>query len=102
MIKDISEGMSNVVLATSYTDRGIRLENLLTNICRDLGQVGILTENKADTGFVLGVVASYLMSKHSNKLAEDYKPPSYIFNENLFPAIDSMEDVVVEEIPEDE
>ena len=101
MIKDVSEGMSKVVPTTRYVDKGVRLENLLTNICNDLGRVGNLTNNNADVDFLVGVVGSYLISKHTGKLGEDYKPPSNIFNEILFPQIESME-LVVEEIPEDE
>jgi len=101
MIRDISEGMSNIVTKYEVEDRGVELEEELTSICIGLGRVGNLTENKADTEFVLSVVGSYLMAKNTGKLPDDAKPPSYIFNENLFPAIDSMEDVIVEEIEED-
>ena len=101
MIKEISEGISNLVPTYIVEDRGEELERLLTNICRGLGRVDNLTEGKADVEFVLGVVGSYLIAKDTGKLPDDTKPPSYIFNENLFPAIDNMEDVVVEEIPID-
>jgi len=101
MIKDVSEGMSKIVPTTRYVDKGVRLENILTNICNDLGRVGNLTDNNADVDFLVGVVGSYLISKHTNKLGSDYKPPSDIFNEILFPQIESME-LKVEEIPVDE
>ncbi len=103
MIKDISDAMSKKYY---YNDmrysRGEALEDLLTDICDDLGSVAYLTEGKADVEFVLGVVGSYLVAKNSGKLPEDAKPPSYIFNENLFPAIDNMDEVIVEEILEDD
>ena len=101
MIKDVSEGMSNIVPTTRYVDKGVRLENILTSICNDLGRVGNLTNNNADVDFLVGVVGSYLISKHEGKLGSDYKPPSDIFNDILFPQIESME-LEVQEIAEDE
>ena len=102
MIKDISEAMSVHVPEPRYRDRGKKLENILTNICTELGYVGRLTENKADVEFILGVVGSYLIAKAGGKLTDDVQPPSYIFNENLFKAIDNMEDLIVEEIEDDD
>ncbi len=101
MVKEISEGMSKLVIETSYVDKGVKLENLLTNICRDLGQVGILTDNNADVDFLLSVVGSYLMAKHKDAVDSTTKPPSYIFNTSLFPMLENME-LEIEEIEDGE
>lgn len=102
MIKGISEGLSEyVTIPTVSKDRGKELEDVLTNICYELGKVGKLTNNSADVVFVLGAVGSYLISKNKGTLPKDNKPPSYIFNDVLFPAIDNLDKVVVEEIPDD-
>lgn len=82
--------------------RGKELEVLLTNICNLLGDVGTLTEGKADVEFALGVVATYIMAKQRDKLPEGTKPPQVIFDDVLFPQIDKYEEVIVEEIGEDE
>ena len=90
MIQDISLGLSEYVEEDlDYTSRGEVLEELLTDACIALGKAGKLTENKADLEMVLGVVGAYLITKSRGTLPEDSKPPSYIFNRNLFPILDN-------------
>ena len=90
MIQNISSGLSEYVEEDlDYTSRGEVLEDLLTDACIALGKAGKLTENKADLEMVLGVVGAYLITKSRGTLPEDSKPPSYIFNRNLFPILDN-------------
>lgn len=98
MLRSISEGLSNDIYSDGIIDRGAELEELLTIICTTLGEVGTLTENKADVEFLLGIQGTYLISKKRDKLPDDAQPPSYLYNSNLFPMIDKMEEVVVEDI----
>ena len=100
MIKDVSDGMSKIVPTYEVEDKGVELEYLLTNICNDLGRVGNITNTNADVDFLVSIVGSYLMSKESGKLGEDYKPPSDIFNEILIPQLESMT-IEVEAIEDD-
>lgn len=101
MLSNIAEGLSDSTYVLPK-DRGERLEVLLTNVCNTLGEVGSLTNNKADLEFILSVVGSYLITKKQGNLPEDSKPPSFIFNTNLFPAIDNASEVEVEDIPDGE
>ncbi len=103
MVQDISTGLSE----ETYTlpdgvSRGQQLEELLTTVCNGLGEVGSLTEEKADIGFLLSVVGSYLISKKQGKLSDDVIHPNELFDANLFPALDAYEGVTTEEITEDE
>ena len=86
----LSEFNETAKLNESKT-RGQYTEELLTNICNLLGEVGSITNNNADVEFIIGVVASYLITKERGNLAEDVKPPSVLFDEVLFPQIDTME-----------
>ncbi len=102
-IRDISTGLSvdDYELDSTYT-RGEKLEELLISVCNALGEVGSLTENKADTEFLMFVVGTYLIAIKEGTLADEANPPSELFDSNLFPAIDSMEDIIVEEIEDEE
>jgi len=86
----LSEFNETAKLNESKT-RGQYTEELLTNICNLLGEVGSITNNNADVEFIIGVVASYLITKERGNLAEDVRPPSVLFDEVLFPQIDTME-----------
>ena len=93
--------LSNIAQGLSYDgykvpeDRGEKLEVLLTTVCNTLGEVGSLTDNKADIEFILSVVGSYLIAKKNGNLPEDAQPPSYIFNTSLFPILDGSTEVEV-------
>ena len=103
MLSNISEGLScEGYDPKQYEDRGERLEVLLTTVCQTLGEVGSITENKADVEFILGVVGSYLITKKKNKLPEDSRPPSYIFNTSLFPILDNSDEIKTEDIEDGE
>ena len=92
MISNISTGLSvDNYSIDDVLDRGKKLEELLTTACEALGEIGSLTENKADIEFLLNVVGSYLISKNNNSLPEDVKHPYELFNDNLFPMLDTVE-----------
>jgi hypothetical protein len=78
--------------------KGKLLEKKLTTICNTLAEVGNLTSNKADLEFLLMVVGSYLISRKDGTLAIGADEPSILFTNSLLPALDNMEEVVVEEI----
>lgn len=102
MVSNISTGLSEdeYTLPIGET-RGSKLEELLTTACNALGEIGSLTENKADVEFLLSVVGSYLISKKNGTLPEDAVPPNELFDTNLFPMLDEVS-LEVEEIGEDE
>ena len=104
MVQDVSNGLSNTSRMDELFDgdRGGELEYYLTEVCEFLGMAGNLTDEKADMEFMLGVVGSYLIAKQEGTLPEDTRPPRDLFNENLFPALDNMEEVDTEVIEEDE
>ena len=106
MVQQIAIGLMDEDEVYPYdldgSTRGKELEVLLTNICKLLGEVGTLTEGKADVEFALGVVATYIMAKQKGKLSTGTKPPQVIFDDVLFPQIDKYEEVIVEEIGEEE
>ena len=102
MVQDISTGLSE----KEYTlldgvSRGQKLEELLCTICNTLGEVGSLTEEKADVEFLLSVVGSYLISKKQGKLSDDVLHPNELFDANLFPMLDNVT-LEVEDITEEE
>lgn len=97
MIKEISDSLAkgNYNIPDGK-DKGEELEFLLTEVCTILGEVGSLTKQKADVDFILGIVGSYMISQKEGTLLADTKPPSFLFNDILFPAIeDSVIDVEV-------
>ncbi len=100
MINNVSEGMKDCVSTEFHrgTTSGKQLEDILTIVCNKLGRASVLTEGKADLEFLLGIVASYLLSRHRGKLGEDALPPSILFDERVFPQIDNFQEVEVEEI----
>jgi hypothetical protein len=101
-ISNISNGLSNEEYDSSvYSSRGEKLEELLTIVCNTLGEVGSLTENKADVSFLLSIVGSYLIGLKNKSLDIDTVPPNVLFNTNLFPLLDNYTDRR-EEIPADE
>ena len=102
MVQDISTGLSeDVYTLPDGVSRGQKLEELLTSICNALGEVGSLTEEKADVGFLLSVVGSYLISKKQGKLVDDVVHPNELFDTNLFPMLDNVT-LEEEEIIDDE
>jgi len=101
MINNVSEGLSKYVTEDlTYATRGEVLEDVLTEVCERLGEAGVITENKADLEMVLGVVGAYLIAKNKDTLPEDSKPPSYIFDNSLFPMLDN--EIAEEEIINEE
>jgi len=102
-IQSISQGVTYIGESIGEgVSRGEQLEIVLTNVCKNLAIAGGLTEHKADLEFVLGVVASYLISTQNSTLSIDAEPPRAIFDETLFPILDNMDDVVVEKIADGE
>lgn len=102
MVQDISTGLSVGTYSLEEGEtRGQKLEELLTVVCEALGEVGDLTENKADIGFLLSVVGTYLISKRANKLDDDVLHPNQLFDDNLFPMLDKVE-LTEEDIPLEE
>jgi len=93
MVQDIGLGLMTYEYEEIPGDmtRGEWTEELLTQICYLLGDVASLTEGKADMEFILSVVGSYLISKERGTLPEDVRPPSFLFDEIMFPQIDTME-----------
>lgn len=90
MINNISTGLSSDDYARAKdTTRGEELERLLTNVCKNLGDAGSLTENKADLEFLVGIVGSYLISTKKGTLAEEAQPPSKLFDDRLFEILDN-------------
>jgi hypothetical protein len=71
--------------------RGEYTEILLTQVCYMLGDVATLTKGNADIEFILGIVGSYIITKDRGGLEEDTKPPGVLFDDILFPQIDTME-----------
>jgi hypothetical protein len=93
MVQDIAVGLYNedgIEVPYDMT-RGEYVETLLTQACYILGDVATLTKTNADIEFILGVVGSYLISKDRGTLEEGVKPPSMLFDEIMFPQIDTME-----------
>jgi len=90
MISNISTGLSEdtYVLPEGLT-RGEKLEELLGTICTSLGEVGSLTENKADVEFLISIMGTYLISKKNDTLPEDVVHPNELFDKNLFPMLDN-------------
>ena len=93
VIQDIGIGLSSLEYdeVPGYYTRGEWTERLLTQISFLLGEVGSVTKSNADLEFILSVVGSYLLAKEEGNLPEDSKPPSELFDEIMFPQIDSME-----------
>lgn len=103
-VTNIATGLNKDKAYTGQLDdkaKGELLEKKITTICNTLAEVGTLTENKADLEFLLMVVGSYLISKKEGTLGEGAESPSTLFTNNLLPAIDNMEDVIVEEIADE-
>ena len=104
MINEISTalmgtGIGEVLAGLS---RGEELEDKLTEVCNLLGEVGDLTEGKADVELLTSIVATYLISVSNGSIPDEAQPPSVLFDEIVFPQLDDFTEVVVEEIPEDE
>ena len=102
MISNVSTGLSEdeYTLPIGMT-RGNKLEELLTTVCNALGEVGSLTENKADIEFLISVLGSYLISKKNGTLPVDVVHPNELFDTNLFPMLDEAT-FEVQEIEEEE
>jgi len=91
VVQSISTGLSTVDYVQSKDcNRGELLEKELTTICNSLGVLSDITEGNADVEFLLNIVAAYIISKKNDKLSEEDKEPSVLFNERLFPMIDNI------------
>ncbi len=98
-IQDVSLGLSTEGYEAGQEDyRGECLQEALEDVCTSLGRAGDITGNKADIEFLVNIVAAYMISKKADTLPEDSKPPSYIFDTQLFPILDNSGEVEVEEI----
>lgn len=69
--------------------RGIELEGLMTTVFLSLREAELLTDNKIDLEFLLSIVGSYITAKEQDKLEEEHKTPSEIFEERIFPIVDN-------------
>jgi hypothetical protein len=102
MISEISSGLSeDTYTLPEGVTKGQKLEELLYTICISLGEIGSLTENKADVEFLLSIVGTYIISKNKGELPEDVVHPNELFDRNLFPMLANYT-VHKEEIKEDE
>jgi len=70
-------------------NRGEKLEKLLTTTFLSLREAEELTDSKIDLEFMLSIVGSYITSKEKDKLEEEFKTPAEIFEERIFPLVDS-------------
>ena len=80
--------------------RGEQLEGLLTTVFLTLKDAEQLTEGKIDLEYMLAIVGSYITAKENRTLADVHIVPAEIFDERIFPIVDSSE-ITVEEIPND-
>lgn len=105
MIQDITTGlMEDTYSMPDGITRGQKLEELLTTVCNTLGEIGSLTEGKADVGFLLNIQGTYLIGKKAGALNlddEGFRHPNELFDENLFPMLDTFE-LIEEPIEEEE
>ena len=81
--------------------RGEQLEGLLTTVFLTLKDAEQLTEGKIDLEYMLSIVGSYITAKENGTLADVHIVPAEIFDERIFPIVDSSE-ITVEEIPDEE
>lgn len=102
-VQNIGVALSTEYVLPDNVTEGMEIERILTNICKDLGKVSYLVDNKADLEFLLMIVGSYLIAQKDGGvgLEEGALAPSELFDINLIPQIRNMSDVVVEAI-EDE
>jgi len=102
VVQDIAIGIKEVTEwdeaeVCLYDSKGEMLEYMLDSVCSLLGDIAHATDGKADIEFILGIVGAYTISRYNGVLEKDTRPPKELFDEILFPAIESME-VKVEEI----
>lgn len=101
--------MSNTVndiaraLGSFYTDenpyenltddeKGVVLSNILEDICNNLKEIDILTEQKGiDVNYLLSIEGSYIVGMTEGTLNEETTPPSVLYSENLFPNLKDIE-----------
>jgi hypothetical protein len=81
--------------------RGERLEGLMTTVFLTLREAEELTESKIDLEFMLSIVGSYIVAIEQGKLETEFKTPSAIFDERIFPIVDNST-LEVEEIEDGE
>jgi len=96
MINEISNMLMKGDYIIDPLDRGEELEDILTGVCRLLGEAGTLTEGKADMEFLVGIVASYLKAVDSGTIEEGTETPGYLFKTRVFPQLDNFEERVEE------
>lgn len=105
MVQDITTGlMGDTYTLEDGESRGQKLEKLLTTVCNTLGEIGDLTEGKADVGFLLNIQGTYLIGLKAGTLNisdEGFRHPNELFDENLFPMLDTVE-LREEDIEEEE
>ena len=104
MINDISNALMGVSVGEVLAglSRGEALEDKLTEVCNILGEVGDLTEGKADVELLTSIVATYLISMENGKLLPGVKTPSELFDEVVFPQLDAYEELETEVIEDEE
>jgi len=86
----ISTGLNEGKVIGEYLPdeaKGVLVEELLTEVCTNLSEVGGLLDNKADLEFLLQIVGSYLISKEAGTLDKDVLTPSKLFEVNLIPML---------------
>jgi hypothetical protein len=104
--KGMEEFHKEMVLdITNDEDRGIELEEVLTEMCDRIAYINILTEEKnVDVELLLQIVAAYLIGREQGEIPEDTPSPATLFEESLFPTLrnGAMEAEVVKEELEDD
>lgn len=92
-VTDIANGLSqdyNYELPEGHT-RGEHTADLLIDVCNNLMKVGAITGRTANVEFLLSIVGSYLFALKAGSLEEGAVPPGQLFDESLFPALDTMQ-----------
>lgn len=107
-INNIAHYYKGVETEVDYTKgsehiRAIMLEDTLRDVCNSLVKAEKLTgDKKIDIEYLLNVVGSYLMGMQEGQLGDLTEPPSKLFEESLFPALQNINNEVIKEIDDDD
>jgi len=103
--KGMREFHEEMVKDMSFEKKSQELEGILTELCDRIAYINVLTDKKnVDIELLLQIVAAYLIGKEQGELPEDTPPPSKLFEESLFPALEKAPievEVIKEEVDDD-